>query len=135
MVPDTSKHWPYHKTLLVFCLKFRLAPICEYLNYYYNITNDYRAIPEKIQARGLGLGVGEWGILLEKKSQSKQKFPHIFSISMKIPCHMYIYIFAFNTFVCVILFYWQEMAFKTIALWNLLYVVVFQCLSKFGMFT
>ena len=105
MVPDTSKHWPYHKTLLVFCLKFRLAPICEYLNYYYNITNDYRAIPEKIQARGLGLGVGEWGILLEKKSQSKQKFPYIFSISMKIPCHMYIYIYLLLILLSVLFFF------------------------------
>ena len=40
IAPGTSKHWPYHKDLLVFCLKFRLSPVCEYLNYYYNITND-----------------------------------------------------------------------------------------------
>ena len=52
MVPGTSNYWPYHKYLLVFCLKFRLAPVCEYLNYYYNITNGYWAIPTKIQARG-----------------------------------------------------------------------------------
>ena len=50
MVPGTSNHWPYHTDLLVFCLKFRIAPICEYLNYYYNITNDYWPIPEEIQA-------------------------------------------------------------------------------------
>ena len=53
VVSGTSNHWPYHKELLVFCLKFRLAPVCKYLNYYYNITNDYWTIPEKIQAGGL----------------------------------------------------------------------------------
>ena len=37
---------------LVFCLKFKLTPVCEYLNYYCNITNDYWAIPEKFQAEG-----------------------------------------------------------------------------------
>ena len=41
VVPGTFKHWLYHKDLLVFCLKFRFLPVCEYLNYYYNITNDY----------------------------------------------------------------------------------------------
>ena len=41
VVPATSYHWTYHTDLLVFCLKFRLAPVCEYLNYYYNITDDY----------------------------------------------------------------------------------------------
>ena len=40
IVPGTYKHWPYHTSLLVFCVKFRLSPVCEYLNYYYNITND-----------------------------------------------------------------------------------------------
>ena len=39
--PGTSNHWPYQTDLLVFCLKFRLTPVCEYLNYYYDITNDY----------------------------------------------------------------------------------------------
>ena len=136
MVPDTSKHWPYHKTLLVFCLKFRLAPICEYLNYYYNITNDYRAIPEKIQARGLGWGGGGMRNTSWKKITKQTEIStYFFNIHENSMSYVYIYIFAFNTFVCVILFYWQEMAFKTIALWNLLYVVVFQCLSKFGMFT
>ena len=52
MVPSTSNHWPYQTDLLVFCLKFRLSPVCEYLNYYYKISNDYRAIPEKIQTGG-----------------------------------------------------------------------------------
>ena len=52
MVPGTSNHWPYHRDLLVFCLKFRPAPVCEYLNYYYNITNDYWDIPEETQAVG-----------------------------------------------------------------------------------
>ena len=47
VVPVTSNHWPFHADLLVYCLKFRLSPVCEYLNYYYNITNVYRAIPEK----------------------------------------------------------------------------------------
>ena len=37
ILPDTSKNWPYHTDLLVFCLKFKLLPVCEYLNYYCNI--------------------------------------------------------------------------------------------------
>ena len=37
--------------IVVFCLKFRLSPVCEYLNYYYNITNNYWVIPEKTQTR------------------------------------------------------------------------------------
>ena len=52
MIPSTSNHWPNHKDLLVFCLKFRLSPVCEYLNYYYKINNDYWAILEKIQTSG-----------------------------------------------------------------------------------
>ena len=44
--PGTSKNWPYHTDLLVFRLKFKLSPICEYLKYYYNITNDSWAIPK-----------------------------------------------------------------------------------------
>ena len=51
--PGTSKNWPYHTDLLVFCFKFKLSPICEYLNYYYNITNDCWAIPEKSKEGGL----------------------------------------------------------------------------------
>ena len=47
MVPSTSNHWPY-----VFCLKFRLSPICEYLNYYYKTSNDYCSILEKKQTVG-----------------------------------------------------------------------------------
>ena len=35
-IPGTSKNWPYHTDLLVSCLKFKLSPVCEYLNYYYN---------------------------------------------------------------------------------------------------
>ena len=49
MVLDTSNHWPYHTDLLVSCLKFRLATVCEYLNYCYNTSNDYWDIPEKFQ--------------------------------------------------------------------------------------
>ena len=52
MIPSTSNHWSNHKDLLVFCLKFRLSPVCEYLNYYYKINNDYWAILEKIQTSG-----------------------------------------------------------------------------------
>ena len=37
-IPGTSKN--YHTDLLVFCLKFKRSPVCEYLNYYYNVTND-----------------------------------------------------------------------------------------------
>ena len=51
--PGTSKNWPYHTDLLVFCFKFKLSPICKYLNYYYNITNDCWSIPEKSKEGGL----------------------------------------------------------------------------------
>ena len=44
-----SKHWPYHTDLLVVRLKFRYSPVSGYLNYYYNITNDYWAISEQVQ--------------------------------------------------------------------------------------
>ena len=47
ILPDTSKNWPYHTDLLVFCLEFKLLLVCEYLNYCYNITNDCWTIPEK----------------------------------------------------------------------------------------
>ena len=43
-VPGTSKNYI---DSLVFCLKFKLSPVCEYLNYYYNITNDSCPIQEK----------------------------------------------------------------------------------------
>ena len=43
----TSKNWPYHIDLLVFCIKFKLSPVCEYLNYHYYIASDCWAIPEK----------------------------------------------------------------------------------------
>ena len=52
-VPGTSKHWPYHSDLIVVCLKFRLSPVCESLNYYYVITNDYWAMQEKIATGGV----------------------------------------------------------------------------------
>ena len=55
MVPSISNYWPHHTDLLVFCLKFRLSHVCEYLKYYYKISNDYYdcwAIPEKIQTGG-----------------------------------------------------------------------------------
>ena len=29
VVPGTSKNWPYHTDLLVFCLKFKLSSVCE----------------------------------------------------------------------------------------------------------
>ena len=50
--PNT-KNWPYHTDLLVYCLKFKLSLVCEYLNYYYNITKDCWTIPEKSKQRGL----------------------------------------------------------------------------------
>ena len=53
ILPGTSKNWPYHTDLLVFCLKFKLSPVCEYLNYYSNTTNDCWAIPEKSKQGGL----------------------------------------------------------------------------------
>ena len=51
IVPGTSKNWPYHTDLLVFYLKFKLLPVCEYLSYYYDITNDW-AISEKSKQGG-----------------------------------------------------------------------------------
>ena len=59
VVPGASKHWPHHIDLLVFCFKFRLSPVCEYLNYYYNITNDYRLIPEKTKLGDLRIYFSE----------------------------------------------------------------------------
>ena len=53
ILSGTSNNWPYHTDLLVFCLKFKLSPVCEYLNYYYNIANDCWAIPEKSKQGGL----------------------------------------------------------------------------------
>ena len=44
----TSKHWPNHADLLVFCLKLRLSPFREYLDYHHIITNDYWVFLEKI---------------------------------------------------------------------------------------
>ena len=82
--------------------------------------------------------LGGWGMRntsWKKTTKQTEISTYFFNIHENSMSYVYIYIFAFNTFVCIILFYWQEMAFKTIALWNLLYVVVFQCLSKFGMFT
>ena len=52
IVRGTSKHWPCHTNLLVLSLKFRLSPVCKYLNYHYNTTNDYSAIPEKSKQGG-----------------------------------------------------------------------------------
>ena len=53
ILPGTSNNWPYHTDLPVFCLKFKLSPVCEYLNCYYNITNDCWAISEKSKQGGL----------------------------------------------------------------------------------
>ena len=53
ILPGTSKDWPYHTDLLVFYLKLKLSSVCEYLNYYYDITNDCWAIPEKFKQWGL----------------------------------------------------------------------------------
>ena len=33
-VSGTSKNWPYHTDLLVFCLIFKLSTFYEYPNYY-----------------------------------------------------------------------------------------------------
>ena len=52
VVPGPSNPWSYHTDLLLSCLKFRIVPVCEYLNCYYNITNDYWAIPKEIQVVG-----------------------------------------------------------------------------------
>ena len=42
ILPGTSKNWPYHTDLLVFCLKFKLSPVCEYLNYCYNMIGLFQ---------------------------------------------------------------------------------------------
>ena len=52
-LPGTSKNWSYHTELLVFRIKFRLSLVCEYLNYYYNITNDCWTATEKSKQVGL----------------------------------------------------------------------------------
>ena len=33
--PGTSKNWPYHTDLLVFCPKFKISLVCEYLNFFF----------------------------------------------------------------------------------------------------
>ena len=53
IVLGTSKHWSYHVDLLVFCPKFRLLPVYEYLNYYYYISNNCWTIPEKSKHGGM----------------------------------------------------------------------------------
>ena len=53
ILTGSSKNQPYHADLLVFCLKFKFSPVCEYRNCYYNITNDCWAIPEKSRQGGL----------------------------------------------------------------------------------
>ena len=47
VVPGPSNPWSYHTDLLLSCLKFRIVPVCEYLNCYYNITNDYWLFQKK----------------------------------------------------------------------------------------
>ena len=80
---DTSKNWPDHTDLLVFCLKFKLWPVCEYLNYCYNITNDCWAIPEKSKQGGLRTYFKKktldlWGLSLYPwKFWTKQSFLYI----------------------------------------------------------
>ena len=53
ILPGTSKNWPYHTDLLVFCFIFKLSLVCEYLNYYYNITKDCWTIIEKSKQGGI----------------------------------------------------------------------------------
>ena len=64
VVPGTSNHWSYYTDLLIFFLKLRLSPVCEYLNCYYKIANDYWAIPEKNET-------GEFEDILFKKKTLK----------------------------------------------------------------
>ena len=47
ILPGTFKNWPDHADLLVFCLKFKLSLVWQYLNCYYKITNDCWDVPEK----------------------------------------------------------------------------------------
>ena len=63
----TFKHWPYHTDLLVFCFEFRLSPVCENLNYYYNITDDCLVIQEKSKQGG-------WGHIFFKKNSGFFRF-------------------------------------------------------------
>ena len=86
-----KQHWPYHTDLLVFFFKFRLPPVCDYLNYYYNITNDYWTIPNR--NREWGGGYTFWKKTLEFldlslyfwKFWTKQSFT--FEDSVKIVLH------------------------------------------------
>ena len=81
ILPGNSKNWPYHTYFLVFCLKFKLLSICEYLNYYYNITNYCCAIPEKSKQVRLIIyfllkkSLHLWGLSLYPwKLRTKQSF-------------------------------------------------------------
>ena len=53
ILPGTCENLPYHTDLIGLSLKSKLSPVCEYLNYHYNITNDCWAIPEKSKQGGL----------------------------------------------------------------------------------
>ena len=74
IVPGTSKNCQYCLDLLVFCLKFKLSPVCEYLNYCYNIANDW-AIPEKSKQRGLRTLKKTWFVTLPLEILDKKKLP------------------------------------------------------------
>ena len=50
-VPGTSKNWLYHKDLLVFCFRFKILPVCEYLNFQKTFKKHQYA-PTRIHTKG-----------------------------------------------------------------------------------
>ena len=135
MVPNTSNYWPFHTDLLVFCLKFILAPVREYLNYYHSITiwlfhksskqgvwgnsGQKKALPLQIlwncvTPRGKFKGKNEdleYGNSPWYFFDQSWKLHFFFSWSLEYPhdmyiyIYIYIYIFACNTFDCLFYYY------------------------------
>ena len=101
MVSGIFKHQPYRTELLVSYFKFRPSPVGEYLNYYYNIPNDYWAIPEKIQTEresGCGYFFNTPGNSMSSTSllPSCLNFSwnnHHYNLSIYLSIYIYIYIY------------------------------------------
>ena len=167
MVSGIFKHQPYRTDLLVSYFKFRPSPVGEYLNYYYNVPNDYWAIPEKIQTEGEsgcgyffntpGNSMSSTSLLPSCLNFSWNNHHYDLSIHLSIYLSIYIYIYIYLVYilyiyiyisyvyiyiylvwpfsssgclialgtliVCFMLFYSQDMAFRTIVHWNLLWSV------------
>ena len=100
MVSGIFKHQPNRTDLLVSCFKFRLSPVGEYLNYYYNIPNDYWDIPEKIYTEG----ESGWRYFFNTPGNSMSSTPlvasclnfswnnHHYNLSIYLYKYIYIYI-------------------------------------------